>query len=90
MGSCVLQLCSWRSCSLSWFAFSPLIPEAVKDDLKLTNAQIGWSLALLAVLVTQDFAGNSNIISLLATLVVRIIVGPLVDGSPPQLMDLVK
>ncbi|KAK7449734.1 hypothetical protein VKT23_013209 [Stygiomarasmius scandens] len=52
------------SAFLSWFAFSPLIPEAVKEDLKLTSAQIG----------------NSNIISLLATLVVRIVVGPLVDG----------
>ncbi|KAK7058497.1 hypothetical protein VNI00_002131 [Paramarasmius palmivorus] len=64
-------LLSWLgfwSAFLSWFAFSPLIPEAVKDDLKLTNAQIG----------------NSNIISLLATLVVRIIVGPLVDAYGPR------
>jgi hypothetical protein len=27
--------------SLSWFAFSPLVPEAVKNDLKLTSAQVG-------------------------------------------------
>ncbi|KAF8749403.1 Nitrate transporter [Rhizoctonia solani] len=25
---------------LSWFAFPPLIPEAIKSDLKLTNAQV--------------------------------------------------
>ncbi|KAL4248389.1 Nitrate/nitrite transporter [Abortiporus biennis] len=53
---------------LSWFAFSPLIPEAVKSDLKLTSAQIG----------------NSNVISLCATLIVRIIVGPLVDKYGPR------
>ncbi|ESK92731.1 high affinity nitrate transporter [Moniliophthora roreri MCA 2997] len=64
-------LLSWLgfwSAFLSWFAFSPLIPEAVKEDLKLTSAQIG----------------NSNVISLLATLVVRIIVGPLVDAYGPR------
>ncbi|CCM02700.1 uncharacterized protein FIBRA_04806 [Fibroporia radiculosa] len=53
---------------LSWFAFSPLIPEAVKSDLKLTNAQIG----------------NSNIVSLLSTLFVRVVVGPLVDRYGPR------
>ncbi|CAL1702989.1 unnamed protein product [Somion occarium] len=53
---------------LSWFAFSPLIPEAVKSDLELTSQQIG----------------NSNIISLCATLGVRLIVGPLVDRYGPR------
>ncbi|KAI0962721.1 hypothetical protein AcW1_000016 [Taiwanofungus camphoratus] len=53
---------------LSWFAFSPLTPEAIKSDLKLTNAQIG----------------NSNIVSLSSTLIVRIIVGPLVDRYGPR------
>ncbi|KZV93273.1 nitrate transporter [Exidia glandulosa HHB12029] len=53
---------------LSWFAFAPLIPEAVKDDLKLTPAQIG----------------NSNICALCATLIVRLIVGPLVDRFGPR------
>ncbi|OSX68190.1 hypothetical protein POSPLADRAFT_1043315 [Postia placenta MAD-698-R-SB12] len=53
---------------LSWFAFSPLTPEAVKTDLKLTTAQIG----------------NSNIISLCSTLLVRVIVGPLVDWYGPR------
>ncbi|KAI0086011.1 major facilitator superfamily domain-containing protein [Irpex rosettiformis] len=53
---------------LSWFAFSPLVPEAVRTDLKLTQKEIG----------------NSNIISLCATLVVRLIVGPLVDRFGPR------
>ncbi|GBE78767.1 Nitrate transporter [Sparassis crispa] len=53
---------------LSWFAFSPLIPVAVKKDLNLTAAQIG----------------NSNVVSLCSTLVVRIIVGPLVDRYGPR------
>ncbi|EKM57612.1 uncharacterized protein PHACADRAFT_206503 [Phanerochaete carnosa HHB-10118-sp] len=53
---------------LSWFAFSPLTPDAVKTDLKLTQQQIG----------------NSNIVSLCSTLVVRAIVGPLVDRFGPR------
>ncbi|GAA5857739.1 hypothetical protein JCM1840_000890 [Sporobolomyces johnsonii] len=53
---------------LSWFAFPPLIPEAIKTDLNLTTAQIG----------------NSNIIALLATLVVRWIIGPFVDRWGPR------
>ncbi|KAF9219483.1 nitrate transporter [Gyrodon lividus] len=53
---------------LSWFAFSPLIPDVIKTDLKLTSAQVG----------------NSNIISLCATLVVRAITGPLVDRFGPR------
>lgn len=53
---------------LSWFAFSPLVPEAVKNDLKLTQKQIG----------------NSNIVSLCSTLLVRVIVGPLCDRFGPR------
>ncbi|EGN92385.1 hypothetical protein SERLA73DRAFT_191257 [Serpula lacrymans var. lacrymans S7.3] len=53
---------------LSWFAFSPLIPDAISGDLHLTSQQIG----------------NSNVISLCATLVVRLIVGPLVDKYGPR------
>ncbi|OCH89835.1 nitrate transporter [Obba rivulosa] len=53
---------------LSWFAFSPLVPEAVKADLQLTAAEIG----------------NSNIVSLCATLLVRVVVGPLVDRYGPR------
>ncbi|TFK51422.1 nitrate transporter [Heliocybe sulcata] len=53
---------------LSWFAFSPLIPDAIRSDLHLTPAQVG----------------NSNVVSLCATLIVRIIVGPLVDKYGPR------
>ncbi|EPQ53161.1 nitrate/nitrite porter [Gloeophyllum trabeum ATCC 11539] len=53
---------------LSWFAFSPLIPDAIKSDLHLTADQIG----------------NSNVVSLCATLIVRIGVGPLVDKYGPR------
>ncbi|GAA5967836.1 hypothetical protein JCM11641_005781 [Rhodosporidiobolus odoratus] len=54
---------------LSWFAFPPLIPEAIKTDLNLTTEQIG----------------NSNVIALLATLVCRFLFGPLVDRFGPRL-----
>jgi NNP family nitrate/nitrite transporter-like MFS transporter len=53
---------------LSWFAFPPLIPEAIKKDLKLSNNQVA----------------NSNIVSLTATLLVRVVVGPLVDRFGPR------
>ncbi|KDE09326.1 hypothetical protein MVLG_00642 [Microbotryum lychnidis-dioicae p1A1 Lamole] len=53
---------------LSWFAFPPLIPEAIKTDLKLTTAQIG----------------NSNITALASTLGVRLIMGPFVDRFGPR------
>ncbi|KAJ7215113.1 major facilitator superfamily domain-containing protein [Mycena haematopus] len=53
---------------LSWFAFPPLLPGAIKDDLKLTQAQIG----------------NSNIVALVATLFVRVVSGPLVDRYGPR------
>ncbi|PPQ68007.1 hypothetical protein CVT26_007370 [Gymnopilus dilepis] len=53
---------------LSWFAFPPLIPDAIKSDLHLTNAQVG----------------NSNIIALAATLVLRVIAGPFVDKYGPR------
>ncbi|KDQ57179.1 hypothetical protein JAAARDRAFT_58646 [Jaapia argillacea MUCL 33604] len=51
----------------SWFAFAPLIPESIKSDLKLTPEQIG----------------NSNVVSLVSTLLVRLVVGPLVDRYGP-------
>ncbi|ORY80025.1 high affinity nitrate transporter NrtB [Protomyces lactucae-debilis] len=53
---------------LSWFAFPPLLHGMLKTDLKLNSAQIG----------------NSNIISLLATLLVRLIAGPLCDKFGPR------
>ncbi|GAA5913646.1 uncharacterized protein JCM6883_004037 [Sporobolomyces salmoneus] len=54
---------------LSWFAFPPLIPEAIRRDLNLTPAQIG----------------NSNIAALSSTLIVRFAIGPLVDRYGPRL-----
>ncbi|GAA5880529.1 hypothetical protein JCM8547_002038 [Rhodosporidiobolus lusitaniae] len=54
---------------LSWFAFPPLIPEAIRADLKLTTEEVG----------------NSNIIALLATLFCRFLFGPLVDRFGPRL-----
>jgi NNP family nitrate/nitrite transporter-like MFS transporter len=53
---------------LAWFAFPPLIPEAIKSDLRLTPDQIA----------------NSNISALSATLVVRLFSGPLVDRYGPR------
>lgn len=53
---------------LSWFAFPPLIHGVIQKYLQLTQAQIA----------------NSNIIALLATLLVRLIVGPLCDRYGPR------
>ncbi|KAI9569814.1 major facilitator superfamily domain-containing protein [Boletus coccyginus] len=53
---------------LSWFAFSPLIPGVIKEDLKLTTVEVG----------------NSNVVSLCATLVARVVAGPLVDRFGPR------
>ncbi|KAF9045791.1 MFS general substrate transporter [Hymenopellis radicata] len=55
---------------LSWFAFPPLIPEAIRVDLQLTPNQIA----------------NSNIVALTGTLVVRIFVGPAVDRFGPRIV----
>lgn len=53
---------------LSWFAFSPLVPEAVRDDLHLT----------------QDQIINSNLASLGGTAIVRLIAGPMCDRFGPR------
>ncbi|KAJ7139302.1 nitrate/nitrite porter [Mycena epipterygia] len=53
---------------LSWFAFPPLIPDAIKSDLNLTQIEIA----------------NSNIVALVATLAVRFVSGPLVDRYGPR------
>jgi NNP family nitrate/nitrite transporter-like MFS transporter len=53
---------------LSWFAFPPLIHGVIEKDLQLTHAQIA----------------NSNIMAILATLLVRFIVGPLCDKYGPR------
>ncbi|KAL7928203.1 major facilitator superfamily domain-containing protein [Trichoderma chlorosporum] len=52
----------------SWFAFSPLVPEAVKADLNLT----------------QDQVTNSNLASLGGTAIVRLIAGPACDRFGPR------
>ncbi|PPQ70963.1 hypothetical protein CVT25_012098 [Psilocybe cyanescens] len=53
---------------LSWFAFPPLIPDAIKSDLDLSAAEVA----------------NSNTIALSSTLVMRVVVGPLVDKYGPR------
>uniref|UniRef100_A0A8H7XXD5 Nitrate/nitrite transporter n=1 Tax=Psilocybe cubensis TaxID=181762 RepID=A0A8H7XXD5_PSICU len=53
---------------LSWFAFPPLIPDAIKSDLHLSAAEVA----------------NSNVIALTSTFVIRVIVGPLVDRYGPR------
>ncbi|SJX64096.1 related to nitrate transporter [Sporisorium reilianum f. sp. reilianum] len=53
---------------LSWFAFSPLMPEAVKADLKLTNPQVT----------------HANMASLGGTAIVRLIAGPACDRFGPR------
>lgn len=53
---------------LSWFAFSPLVPEAVRDDLGLSQAEIV----------------NSNLASLGGTAIVRLIAGPACDRYGPR------
>jgi len=53
---------------LSWFAFPPLLHGIIQQDLQLTQVQIA----------------NSNIIGLLATFLVRLIVGPLCDRYGPR------
>ncbi|CRG89704.1 Nitrate transporter [Talaromyces islandicus] len=53
---------------LSWFAFPPLLTDTIKKDLKMTQADVA----------------NSNIVALLATLLVRFISGPLCDRFGPR------
>ncbi|CAK7231853.1 hypothetical protein SCUCBS95973_008062 [Sporothrix curviconia] len=52
----------------AWYAFPPLLPVTIKGDLGLTATQIS----------------NSNIVSLCATLLVRIGAGPLCDLFGPR------
>lgn len=53
---------------LSWFAFSPLVPEAVRVDLKLSAVQVT----------------HSNMASLGGTALVRLIAGPACDRYGPR------
>ncbi|RAK71655.1 MFS transporter [Aspergillus fijiensis CBS 313.89] len=55
---------------LSWYAFPPLLTVTIRKDLHMTQ---------------QDVA-NSNIVALLATLLVRFVAGPLCDRFGPRLV----
>ncbi|EPE04781.1 nitrate transporter [Ophiostoma piceae UAMH 11346] len=52
----------------AWYAFPPLLTVTIKHDLNLSTAQVA----------------NSNIVSLVATLVIRIVSGPLCDYFGPR------
>ena len=53
---------------LSWYAFPPLLVKTIRADLHLTQTQVS----------------NSNIVALTATLVIRLISGPLCDRFGPR------
>ncbi|CAI4215521.1 unnamed protein product [Parascedosporium putredinis] len=53
---------------LSWYAFPPLLTISIRNDLKMTQADVA----------------NSNIVALLATFLVRFIAGPLCDRFGPR------
>jgi len=53
----------------SWYAFPPLLTVTISKDLKLTNTDVL----------------NSNIVALVATLVVRLIAGPACDLVGPRI-----
>ncbi|KAK6348794.1 hypothetical protein TWF730_009564 [Orbilia blumenaviensis] len=53
---------------LSWYAFSPLLSVSIKKDLHLSPAEVA----------------NSNVLALTATLLVRLVVGPLCDKFGPR------
>ncbi|CAK7262733.1 hypothetical protein SEPCBS57363_000193 [Sporothrix epigloea] len=52
----------------AWYAFPPLLTVTIKDDLGLTRTEVA----------------NSNIASLCATLLVRVVAGPLCDVFGPR------
>ncbi|KAJ5806600.1 uncharacterized protein N7503_004202 [Penicillium pulvis] len=55
---------------LSWYAFPPLLTDTIKKDLNMTTTQVS----------------NSNIVALLATLLVRVVAGPLCDRFGPRIV----
>ncbi|PYH98553.1 nitrate transporter CrnA [Aspergillus ellipticus CBS 707.79] len=55
---------------LSWYAFPPLLTDTIRKDLNMTQVQVA----------------NSNIVALLATLLVRFVAGPLCDRFGPRLV----
>ncbi|KAK4188557.1 putative nitrate transporter [Podospora australis] len=52
----------------AWYTFPPLLTHTIKTDLHLTSAEVA----------------NSNIVSLCATLLVRVVAGPLCDQFGPR------
>jgi NNP family nitrate/nitrite transporter-like MFS transporter len=52
----------------SWYAFPPLLSKSIKADMHLSQNEIG----------------NSNIIALVATLLVRFVAGPMCDTFGPR------
>lgn len=52
----------------AWYTFPPLLTYTIKKDLNLTSAEVA----------------NSNIVSLCATLLVRLVAGPLCDQFGPR------
>ncbi|KAK4239709.1 major facilitator superfamily domain-containing protein [Achaetomium macrosporum] len=52
----------------AWYTFPPLLTHTIKDDLHLSPAEVA----------------NSNIVSLCATLLVRLVAGPLCDQFGPR------
>lgn len=54
----------------AWYTFPPLLTVTIKNDLELTSTQIA----------------NSNIVSLLSTLLIRLIAGPLCDQLGPRIV----
>lgn len=69
--SIALKLCEASLLThLLGFAFPPLFPEAIRQDLGLTSTEIA----------------NSNLFALSATLFVRVGVGPLVHRYGPRLV----
>ncbi|KAJ6109359.1 nitrate transporter CrnA [Penicillium sp. IBT 16267x] len=55
---------------LSWYAFPLLMTDTIKKDLNMTQKQVS----------------NSNIVAMLATLLVRVVAGPLCDRFGPRLV----
>ncbi|KFY12150.1 hypothetical protein V491_06896 [Pseudogymnoascus sp. VKM F-3775] len=55
---------------LSWYSFPPLLTVTIQEDLQLSQTDIA----------------NSNIIALLATLLIRLVSGPLCDRFGPRLV----
>lgn len=73
------------SAFFSWFAFAPLMTEAVKKDLNLTNSRmLTTTITSILLLTTFSEVTYSNLASLGGTAIVRIFAGPAVDRYGPR------